>query len=147
MYWSKDNRRRPHVDLVHDGEEDSRHVNVALVGCTGLLGEIISRTVREQPDFVVVESLEPEALAGTNYVEADIVLWNDADEATVAGWLGKAHSAPRVLATLGDGRNASLWQLTPQRTDLGALSPSVLVKAIRAEESPSSPARGTDPEE
>ena len=62
------------MDLVHDGEEDSRHVNVALVGCTGLLGEIISRTVRAQPDFVVVESLEPEALAGTNYVEADIVL-------------------------------------------------------------------------
>jgi hypothetical protein len=52
-----------------------------------------------------------------------------------------------VLATLGDGRTASLWQLTPQRTDLGALSPAVLVEAIRTGEHRLDPAGGSDPEE
>ncbi|TYB39666.1 hypothetical protein FXF50_04615 [Micromonospora sp. AP08] len=116
---------------AHGGEDSSRRVRVALVGCTGLLGEIISRTVRDQPDFDVVAAVEPGALHALSPLEADLLVWKEADEAAVAAWLCDAHGAPRVLATLGDGREASLWQLTPQRTRLGAPSPAVLVDTIR----------------
>ena len=131
-----------HVDSAPDDQAVPRQVHVALVGCTGILGEIIGRTVREQPDFVVVETIEPDAVGPTNLIDADILLWNDADEAVVARCLDQAHSASPVLATLADGRHASLWQLTPQRTELGALSPSALVEAIRTRTS-IQPGQGT----
>src|SRR3954468_16950237 len=135
-----------HVDLISDDKARPRPVHVALVGCTGILGEVICRIVRAEPDFVVVETFEPSAVVATNRVGADIVLWNDAEEAVILRWLDQAHSVPPVLATLADGRGASLWQLTPQRTDLGALSPSTLVQAIRTR-TPIQPGEGTDPEE
>jgi hypothetical protein len=103
---------------------------VALIGCTGLLGDIIGQTVAAQPDLEVVADLpfpEPD-------LDVDIVLWNNADEVRIAEWLGRIsrRRGLRVLATLGDGKNASLWELRPHRTDLGALSPAHLVETIRA---------------
>jgi hypothetical protein len=114
--------------------KDTKHVRVALIGCSGLLGSIIDDALAAQPDLDVVADLDPpspdEALPD---LDADLVLWNNADETRVAQWLGTLSSrcGPRVLATLGDGRDASLWELTPRRTDLGALSPGTLVETIR----------------
>jgi hypothetical protein len=111
-----------------------RQVRVALIGCSGLLGSIIGDALAAQPDLDVVADLDPpsadEALPD---VDADLVLWNNADETRVAQWLDtmSSRSGPRVLATLGDGRDASLWELTPHRTELGALSPGTLVDTIR----------------
>jgi hypothetical protein len=110
------------------------HVRVALIGYSGLLGSIIGDALAAEPDLDVVADLDPpsagEALPD---VDADLVLWNNADETRVAHWLGdlSGQCGPRVLATLGDGRDASLWELTPHRTDLGALSPGTLVETIR----------------
>lgn len=125
------------MNPARDGIES--RVRVALVDCTGLLGEIILRTLNEQSGMDVVATLGADALDATSLGDADIVVWNDADEGAVAQWLGGAHPAPRVLATLGDGRNASLWQLKPRRTELGSLSPAVLVDTIRT----GAPAWGT----
>jgi hypothetical protein len=108
-------------------------VRVALIGCTGLLGDIIGETLAGQPEVDVVAELEPptgdQALLE---LDADLVLWNNADESRVVCWLDRlAHgSGPRVLTTMGDGRQASLWELVPRRTELGSLSPRTLVETI-----------------
>ena len=70
-------------------------------------------------------------------IDADLILWHNANEAEVSRLMGTGHTVPRVLATVADGRDASLWQLKPHRTELGAVSPSVLVDTIRAGISPS----------
>ena len=110
-------------------------LRVALIGCVGLLGEIIGRTLAAEPDLDVVADYE--ALSYDDELSlatADLVVWNNADESLVARWLSTLSNrcGPRVLATMGDGREASLWELTPQRKALGALSPTTLVDTIRS---------------
>ena len=108
-------------------------VRVALIGCTGLLGDVISETLAGQPEVDVVAELAPPAGdQALPELDADLVLWNNADESRVAGWLDRLAqgTGPRVLATVGDGRQASLWELVPRRTELGALSPSTLVETV-----------------
>jgi hypothetical protein len=108
-------------------------VRVALIGCTGLLGDVISETLAGQPEVDVVAELAPPAGdQALPELDADLVLWNNADESRVADWLDRLAqgTGPRVLATVGDGRHASLWELVPRRTELGALSPSTLVETV-----------------
>ncbi|MDQ4054017.1 MAG: hypothetical protein M3237_15130 [Actinomycetota bacterium] len=109
-------------------------MRVALVGCSGLLGDIIGQAVADDPGLEVVAEIGSAEFvaAGLGSVEADIVLWNRADESRLWTWLkAAAGRGPRVLATLGDGRDASLWELTPRRTELGDLSPTSLCEALR----------------
>jgi hypothetical protein len=110
-----------------------RTLRVSLVGCSGVLGDIIRKTLGEQPDMAVVEDLESIPADGALSVSADLLVWNNADESRVERWLRTAAEpcGPRVLATLGDGRDAVLWELTPHRTPLGAPSPAALVQTIR----------------
>lgn len=110
-------------------------MRVVLVGWHGLLGDIVASTLASDPDVEVVATLAAGPLdPDLDAVRADVVLWNEADEASVARWLGalRQRCVPRVLATSGDGRMASLWELTPQRSELGDLSPSALLDALRA---------------
>ena len=114
--------------------DTSTPVRVALIDCSGLLGDIIEQTVVAQADLCVVAELATSELNATLAdLDADIVVWNDADELRIARWLTElSHmGGPRVIATIGDGRDASLWELTPRRTELGALSPASLVDTIR----------------
>lgn len=109
-------------------------VRVALIGCTGLLGDIIRQTLADEPDLdVVAQMTAPGSDFDLSQFDADIVLWNDAEESRIAQWLTgfTRHRAPRVLATLTDGKRAALWELTPHRIELGALSPDTLIKTIR----------------
>jgi hypothetical protein len=108
-------------------------VRVALIGCTGLLGDIIGETLAGQPEVDVVAEFEPQAGdQALLELDADLVLWHNADESRVVAWLDRlAHgSGPRVLTTMGDGRLASLWELVPRRLELGSLSPRTLVETI-----------------
>jgi hypothetical protein len=109
-------------------------LRVVLVNCEGVLGDIITRAVTEAPGIDVVGTVRavevgPAILAG----ETDLVLWNDADERRLEQFLVFAarRRTPRVLATLSDGRDATLWKLVPWRTPLGSLSPTSLIEAIR----------------
>ena len=109
-------------------------LRIALVGCSGLLGDIIGRTVAAQADLEVVADLpSPRTGESLPAINADLVLWNEPDRGRAAEWLsGLSHrSCPRVLATVHDGREASLWELVPRRTELGTLSPATLVDTIR----------------
>ncbi|MGE5697898.1 MAG: hypothetical protein ACM4D3_22455 [Candidatus Sericytochromatia bacterium] len=115
-------------------DESSSTVRVALIGCTGLLGDIIRQTLTSEPDLAVVAQI---TTPGPDFdllqCDADIVLWNGAEEDRIARWLtGLKHQrAPRVLATLTDGREAALWELIPHRIELGGMSPHTLVETIR----------------
>ncbi len=114
--------------------ESSSTVRVALIGCTGLLGDIIRQTLTGEPDLdVVVQLTTPGPDLDLSQIDADIVLWNDAEEDRIARWLtGLTHQGtPRVLATLTDGQQAALWELAPHRIELGGLSPWTLIKTIR----------------
>lgn len=109
-------------------------MRVVLIGCQGVLGDIIASTLAADPDVEVVANVATGGLEGAAAASgADLVLWNDADEGSVARWLGALYEncGPRVLATMGDGRLASLWELTPRRSELGSLSPQTLLEAIR----------------
>jgi hypothetical protein len=114
------------------GDSHAARVRVVLVGCTGLLGDIISNAVTEDPSIEVVARIDAPRLADDRSIEADLLVWNNADETEVSRWLSDVHAAPRVLATVGDGRDAALWELAPQRTELGELSPAALVETIRS---------------
>lgn len=113
-------------------ERTSRPLRVALVGCNGVLGDIIRETLAAEPDLRVIADVGSIPTDGS-LTEADVLVWNNADEQRIEHELRSvAHrSRPRVLATLGDGRDAALWELTPHRTALGAPSPSTLVDTIR----------------
>lgn len=110
-------------------------VRVALIACSGLLGDIIGQTLAREPDLEVVADLPAfESTGSLPEVDADIVLWNDADEALVSRWLDQmsGRCGARVLVTRADGREATLWELIQRRTDLGALAPDSLAETIRA---------------
>lgn len=116
-------------------DDPANKLRVALIGCSGLLGDIIRQTLTREPDVDVVAQLDAgETDMDPSRLDTDIVLWNEADEVRILLWLrGMSHRcAPRVLATLGDGHRAALWELTPQRTELGELSPISLVRNLRA---------------
>ncbi|MFZ0835733.1 MAG: hypothetical protein WAM92_22215 [Mycobacterium sp.] len=115
-------------------DETSSTVRVALIGCTGLLGDIIRQTLSGEPDLdVVAQMTTPGPDFDLLQFGADIVLWNGAEENLIVRWLSglKQQHAPRVLATLTDGQEAALWELIPHRIDLGGISPRALVETIR----------------
>ena len=115
-------------------DQCSSTVRVALIGCTGLLGDIIRQTLSGEPDLAVVaQMITPGPDFDLLQCDADIVLWNGAEEDRIARWLtGLGHQrTPRVLATLTDGQEAALWELIPHRIELGGMSPRTLVQTIR----------------
>ena len=113
-------------------DEDSSPVRVALIGCTGLLGDVIASSLRGEPGLTVVASV-PLVASDSDIAafDADIVVWNAADEQRIAQWLNSYVPASRVLAITTDGQQAALWELVPHRIELGALSPQSLVETIR----------------
>lgn len=113
--------------------DPGRHLRVVLVACSGVLGGIIRTTLAEQPDVQIVADLES-LPADDSLVAADFLIWNNADEALVERWVRTLaqRCGPHVLATLGDGRDASVWELIPHRTAVVAPSPATLVETIRA---------------
>jgi hypothetical protein len=113
--------------------DPGRTLRVSLVGCSGVLGDIIRTTLGDQPDMVVVEDVDAFPTDGGLSVRSDVLVWNNADESRVERLLLDLAepSGPRVLATLGDGRDSAFWELAPRRTPLGPPSPAALVQSIR----------------
>jgi hypothetical protein len=99
-----------------------------------LLGEIIERTVGDQPDMEIVEAVPDATLrAALEASGADFVIAGpngDVGDANdlLAGW-----PSPRLLAVAGDGREGFLYELCPARRPLGEISPQTIVDAIRSE--------------
>ena len=114
--------------------ERTGHVRVALVGCTGVLGEIIRNVVTDAPGVDVVAEMSADRLdRATGADDVDVVLCNNADEQRVRQLLtDSAGGVPPVLTAVDDGRSAVLWRVVPDRVPLGVLSPGSLVDWIRA---------------
>ena len=89
-----------------------------------MLGEIIENVVSAQPDMEVVGNLD----GRTSLTEAAANLGVD----VVIVELVTSHPQIKVLAVAGDGRGAFLYELRPQTSSLGEVSPQGLVDAIRA---------------
>jgi hypothetical protein len=123
------------MGVVH-GEghgERTGHVRVALVDCTGVLGEIIRNVVTDAPGVRVVAEMSADRLDhATGADDVDVVLWNNADEQRVRRLLTDSAGVPPVLTAVDDGRSAVLWRVVPDRLPLGVLSPGSLVDWIRA---------------
>ena len=118
---------------VSEKQKGHARVRVALIGCTGLLGDIIGETLAGQPDMEVIAELEPFAMdRPLPELDADLVLWNNADELRVAEWTERSTRGrgQRVLTIMRDGRQAFLLEIVPRRTELGSLSPETLVETI-----------------
>jgi hypothetical protein len=109
-------------------------VRMILVNCTGLLGDILKQAILDRSDMTVVSELANASRLAemVRQEHPDVVIWNDADEDELTSSADYFCPTPptKVLATLGDGRDAAIWQLKPQRTPLGQLSPGSLVEAI-----------------
>lgn len=115
--------------------DDADRIRVALVGCSGVLGDIIRRVVAEAPDLhVVTEATVYPTDVSAVPDDVDVVFWNNADEEQLQRVLAEPAGTrqPPILTALNDGRNAVLWRLVPHRTPLGVLSPASLVDWIRS---------------
>ena len=110
-------------------------IKIVLVDMPRMLREIVSQVVAAQPDMEIVRELEaPTRLTqavdgiGAEFVIAggDALTPDDVDA------LLETHPRMKVLAVAGDGRDAFLYELRPQRVPLGEVSPHTLLEAIRA---------------
>ncbi|WP_428338563.1 hypothetical protein [Mycobacterium sp.] len=118
---------------------------VALVACSGILGDLIRQSVSAAADLAVIEDLHTDEMAtlsaSMRRIRPDVVVWQLQNEPSLADhpeFFG-ADSGFAVLAVVNDGRRGSLWRLRPHRTAVDPLSIDGLVGAIRASARPESP--------
>jgi DNA-binding NarL/FixJ family response regulator len=101
-----------------------------------MLCDIVENIVAEQPDMEVVGKLERRTSLLTAAAEAaaDVVILGlgDAELPLVCEELVAAQPHSKVLAVAADGRRAFLYELRPQTSALGEISPQGLIDAIRA---------------
>ncbi|QUQ65646.1 hypothetical protein [Kutzneria sp. CA-103260] len=116
----------------------ARGSRVALMSCSGVLGGVIRELLARQPDVEVVRDLPPgqehRLAEELRRSRPDVVVWHLDDDRMLAEhpeYFGVDHTTS-VLAVYGDSGTGSLWQLRPQRAELGELGPSTLVAAVRA---------------
>jgi hypothetical protein len=110
---------------------------VALVSCSGILGDLIRRRVSSVPDIAIVADLRFDEFGHMSTVlhrmHPDVVVWLLDDETMLAAhdelFCAERHCA--VIAVLDDGRRSALWQLRPHRTALAPPSIDGLIDALR----------------
>jgi DNA-binding NarL/FixJ family response regulator len=110
-------------------------VRIFLVTTPGLLRDLVVETLNEEPDMAIVGEAHDYATLerALERTPADLVIWTVAgnDMRHVCRGLFEAHAQLKVLTVRNDGRQAWLCELQPQRTELGEISPRLLVETIR----------------
>ncbi len=111
-------------------------IHVFLVGMEGILGEIVRDLVAHQPDMDIVaevtatrELLPAAQLSGSGVVIACLAEGSEPLEDW--GELLERHPRIALVAVHGDGRQATLYRVRPERIAIGELSPATLIDAIR----------------
>lgn len=117
--------------------DKQKQLRVLVGEMTGILRDIIQRTVAGRPDMVLINHEAPDDLG-------EAVVRYAADVAIVAGEReGRAvshehllfeHANLKLLVVTGDGRRADLVELRARRFD--QLTPRSLVTAIRSSRAP-----------
>jgi DNA-binding NarL/FixJ family response regulator len=101
-----------------------------------MLCDIISSTLSGEPDMDVIG--EPrdgvDVVRAASHMRVDVLVMGLADSELPGDCvrLFKVQPRIRVLGVAGDGRRVFLYELRPQRTPLGELSPQELVDVVRA---------------
>jgi len=108
---------------------------ILLVEMPRMLCDIITDVVGSQPDMVVVGELPERAdlIPAVDRTQADVVVLGlrDSELPDDCTPLFDAHPRSRLLGVAADGRRAFLYEMRPQRTPLGEVSPQGLLDAIR----------------
>jgi DNA-binding NarL/FixJ family response regulator len=110
-------------------------VRIVLVALAGLLHDVIRGVLEAQRDMKVVGDVPDCAALQTvlNRDDADLVLWSvdGVDMPDICPRLFDEHPRIKVLTVRDDGRHGSLWECRPCSTQLGEISPRLLVETIR----------------
>jgi DNA-binding NarL/FixJ family response regulator len=119
-------------------------IRVLLVGIGGILGEIISEIVAQQPDMEIVGQLadDRELVAATRSTRCDAVILGLAEEEELPAAcleLLEEHPGITILTVLMNGSQAFVYRLKPERVSVGDLSTATLADAIRGAARPHAP--------
>lgn len=108
-------------------------IRIALASLPQLLHDIVVASLSSEPDMEIVgEASGPEQLSAVvRESSADVAI--AACERSEVASLGRLinGSPSTLLAITDEGRRGALYELCPQETDLGEISPRQLVNAIR----------------
>lgn len=100
------------------------------------LRSLVRTIVADADDLELADELDPESdvLDAAGRTDADFVIVGVRDLLQQDLYLQLLEQRPRikVLAVDGEGHDASLWELRPQRTLLGEISAQKLLEAIRS---------------
>ena len=110
-------------------------IRILLLNLRGILHDLIKAILEENSDIsVVAECSNPaDVPALMTRTGAEVVVC-DLDEVAasdVGARLFWPHLLVKVIAVQDDGRRAVLWELRPERRELGDLSISRFVEAVR----------------
>ncbi len=98
-----------------------------------MLGEIIQRAVAGQPDMEIVDELPQDQMLAEALMRTgvDVLIFAGDHDPTTLQRLLEELPRLKVLVVSADGRETALFELRPQRTPLGEVSPQTIVDAIR----------------
>ncbi len=112
------------------------HIRVVLVDMPRMLQDIVRKILSAEPDMQIQAATvaEREIASSPEVRDADVVILAEPEARTdeYAAVLF-AHPRLRLVAISDDGRRACLYELRPQRTPLGEMSPGALVQAVRGQ--------------
>jgi hypothetical protein len=99
-------------------------IHVALLGLTGIVADIVRSALASAEDIEIV---------GGPALSADVAILGLGGQARTDApvVLLRQYPSLKVLAVEGDGREAALYEMRPHRTELGEISPTTLLEAVR----------------
>jgi DNA-binding NarL/FixJ family response regulator len=110
-------------------------VRILLVGLHGLLHDVIRDVLDRTPELTVVaEPCDPAELPDVvrrTGAEVVVCVLDEAAAEQVGERVLAPHMRLKLIAIQDDGRQAVLWELRPNRREIGDLSIPLLVDAVR----------------
>lgn len=110
-------------------------IRVLLINMRGVLGDVIKTVLLDCADVSVVadcvDTADASAMIASTGAEVVVCALDAAATADIASRLFEPHRRVKVIAVRDDGRQALLWELHPQQSVLGDLSPRLLVDTVR----------------
>jgi DNA-binding NarL/FixJ family response regulator len=107
-------------------------IRVVLLEMPQMMRDILRRTMADQPDIELIDE-EPPADSENPATPHVVLVGTEAPAgADKTSMLLARWPRARIIAVEVSGRQASLYELMPYKTELGQLSPSELLEGIRA---------------
>lgn len=116
--------------------ESLKRIRILMVKVPGILGEIITEVVADEPDMEIVGAVTDynELLPAARATSADAVIigLEDGELPDICEKLLDERPRVVLLGVHGDGRHAFVYALRPGRVAIGDVSPADLVDGIRS---------------